>query len=466
MATGHLSSFLRRLHRAAPPPDGLTDGQLLECFVGRRDEAAFETLVRRHGPMVWGVCRRVLRSEADAEDAFQATFLVLVRKAASIADRAAVGNWLYGVAHNTALKAKSMNDRRRAKERRSAEVGRPQAPEELWRQLLPLLDEELSRLPDKYRAPLVLCELEGRTVKEAARQLGCPQGTAASRLARGRVLLAKRLARHGLALSGGALAAVLSRNAASAAAPAPLVTSTVKAAALFAAGRAATAGVISAKVVALTEGALKSMFLSKLKWAAVLLLVLGACGMGVGAFARLAGAAERGGPRQGATGEGKAEAPKQDAPEGDAAKEAEQQKEKEAAKLKGKWKAVAVEIAGQALPEDAAKATVWEIADGKVTTKQLPNIKGGAEQEVVPFKIDPTKDPAHIDFEGEVDGKKTVLKGIYKLDRDELTVCLIGADGGRPSEFGSSDLRNGEKGGNMLMKFKREKEDKEDPGKK
>jgi RNA polymerase sigma factor (sigma-70 family) len=295
MTTGHLTSFLRRLHRAALSPDGPGDGQLLECFIARRDEAAFEALVRRHGPMVWGVCRRVLRNDADAEDAFQATFLVLTRKAAAVAHRAALGAWLYGVAHNTALKAKSMNDRRRVKERRSAEAPRPDAADEPWRDLLPLLDAELSRLPDKYRAPIVLCELEGRTLKEAARQIGCPPGTAASRLARGRALLARRLARHGPALSGDASASALFLNAASAGAPAPLVACTVKAAASFAAGQAATAGMASAKVVALTEGVLKVMLLNKLKWATVFLLLLGVCGVGMGVFACRAGADERGG---------------------------------------------------------------------------------------------------------------------------------------------------------------------------
>jgi RNA polymerase sigma-70 factor (ECF subfamily) len=138
----------------------LTDGELLERFIARRDEAAFETLVRRHGPMVLGVCRRVLQNDADAEDAFQATFLVLVRKATSVVPRALVGNWLYGVAHNTALKAKSMNRKRRLKEREAAAC-RPETPDEASAQLQAVLDEELRHLPDKYRVAILLCELEG-----------------------------------------------------------------------------------------------------------------------------------------------------------------------------------------------------------------------------------------------------------------------------------------------------------------
>jgi RNA polymerase sigma-70 factor (ECF subfamily) len=248
----------------------MTDGELLESYIRQRDEAAFEALLRRHGPMVLGVCRRILHNAADAEDAFQATFLVLVRKAASVMPRALVGNWLYGVAHNTAIKAKAMNSRRRTKESQAAQTARPDP--EGSQQLQATLDEELSRLPEKYRAPIVLCELEGRTLKEVARHLGWPQGTVAGRLARARVLLTKRLAQRGLALPVGALAAALAEGAASAAVPNPVVVSTLKAAALVAAGQAAAPGVISPRVAALTEGVLKAMLLCKLKSAMVLLL--------------------------------------------------------------------------------------------------------------------------------------------------------------------------------------------------
>src|SRR5713101_1382892 len=154
MATGHRNDVIHHLRRAALRQDGLTDGQLLECFVARHDEVAFEALVRRHGPMVLGVCRRVLRNEADAEDAFQVTFLVLARKAASVVPRALVANWLYGVAHKTALRARAMNSRRRAKERLAAKTGRRNDSEEVYRHLQALLDEELSHLPDKYRVPI------------------------------------------------------------------------------------------------------------------------------------------------------------------------------------------------------------------------------------------------------------------------------------------------------------------------
>ncbi len=161
--------------------------------------------------MVWGVCRRLL-SHHDAEDAFQATFIVLVRKASSIVPREMVGNWLYGVAHQTALQARRTAARRRAREVQVTEMPDTEPQQDRWADLQPLLDEELSRLPDHYRAVIVLCDLEGRTRKEVARQLGCPEGTVASRLARARAMLAKRLTQRGVALSAGALAAVLSQN--------------------------------------------------------------------------------------------------------------------------------------------------------------------------------------------------------------------------------------------------------------
>src|SRR5262249_2233965 len=148
----------------------VTDGQLLERFLARREESAFTALVQRHGPMVLGVCRRLLHNEHDAEDAFQATFLVLVRKAASIVPREMVGNWLYGVAYRTAQEAKAEAARRRAREQQVKDMPpRQAAATERLDELRALLDQELSRLPDKYRVPVVLCDLEGRTRKEAAR---------------------------------------------------------------------------------------------------------------------------------------------------------------------------------------------------------------------------------------------------------------------------------------------------------
>jgi RNA polymerase sigma factor (sigma-70 family) len=276
MATGQLSGVIQHLRRAMLVRDaaGLTDQQLLESYISRRDQAALAALVQRHGPMVWGVCRRVLSNYHDAEDAFQATFLVLVRSVASIASPELLANWLYGVAHQTAIKARATVAKRKTRERQVTEMPEPAEVEQnLWNDLQPLLDQELSRLPDKYRAVIVLCDLEGKTRKEVARQLGCAEGTVASRLARARTMLAKRLARHGVDLSGGALAEVLSQQLASAGVPSSVVSSTIQAASLFAAGQAA--GVISVTVAALAEGVLKPMLFSKLKTAIALVLILG-----------------------------------------------------------------------------------------------------------------------------------------------------------------------------------------------
>jgi len=285
MATDQMSEVIQHLRRMVLLRDGagLTDGQMLEDYISRCDEAALAALVYRHGPMVWGVCRRLLRNYYDAEDAFQATFLVLVRKAASIASRELFANWLYGVAHQTALKARATAARRKERERQMTEMPEPALMEQgLWRDLQPLLDEELSRLPDKYRSLIVMCDLEAKPRKEVARQLSCPEGTVAGRLARARTMLARRLAKRGVELSGGALAVVLSLNAAAADVPTSLVSSTIKVATQLAPGQAAAASVISGKVAALTEGALKAMLLTKHKTTMVLVGTLSIIALGVG----------------------------------------------------------------------------------------------------------------------------------------------------------------------------------------
>jgi RNA polymerase sigma factor (sigma-70 family) len=267
---------------------GLTDGQLLGWFLEQHSEAAFEALMRRHGPMVLGVCRRALGHAQDAEDAFQATFLVLAQRANSIVPREAVANWLYGVARRTALGAKAKAARRRAKEKQVRAMPHPLTkPEAIWQDLEPILDEELGRLPDKYRLPVLLCDLESRPRKEVARQLKIPEGTLSSRLAAARKLLAGLLSRRGVALSAGALAAALSGRA-PACVPAPLFGSTLEAAAIVAAGQVAPAGLIAAEVAALVEGAKKTMFVAKLKVLVALVLTTALLGTGAGLLARQA----------------------------------------------------------------------------------------------------------------------------------------------------------------------------------
>jgi RNA polymerase sigma factor (sigma-70 family) len=163
----------------------LSDGQLLDHFVERREGAAFEAIVHRHGPMVWNVCRRVLRDHHDAEDAFQATFLVLARRAASVMPREKLGNWLYGVAYQTATKARAMRAKRRMREGQVPDMPEPMAePDDLRDDLAESLDRELSHLPEKYRTPIILCDLEGWTHWEAASRLGWPISTVSSRLSR------------------------------------------------------------------------------------------------------------------------------------------------------------------------------------------------------------------------------------------------------------------------------------------
>lgn len=289
MATRQMSEVIQCLRRVLRDGAGPTDEQLLEDYISRRDEAAVAAIVGRHGPMVWGVCRRVLNNHHDAEDAFQATFLVLVRRAASIASRELLANWLYGVAYQTALKARATAIKRKGRERQVANMPEPLdrsqgagirsqgsgVREQEWLEVQGLLDQELSRLPDIYRGVIVHCVLEGKTRSEAARHWGLPEGTVASRLARARTMLAKRLAKRGVVLSGGTLAAVLAQNVASAGMPASVVTSTISAARLVAAGQLAAGGSVSVKVAALAEGVLKAMMIAKLKAALAVVLVFG-----------------------------------------------------------------------------------------------------------------------------------------------------------------------------------------------
>jgi RNA polymerase sigma factor (sigma-70 family) len=255
-----LSHFLRRVAVTQHASDR-TDGELLAAFAVRRDEAAFEALVRRHGPMVLGVCLRVLGDPHDAEDAFQAVFLVLVKNANSVPP-AAVGNWLYGVAYRTALNARRAVARRRARERAEEAMPHPTTlPVEDWTELRPILDAELSRLPDRYRAAVVLCDIEGLSRAEAARQLGVPEGTVSGRLTTARRRLADGLTRRGLTLSAVALAAILP-PCATAAVPHPLLSLTMRAAGAWMAG---TVGAISPRVITLANGVAHGLLLTKWK---------------------------------------------------------------------------------------------------------------------------------------------------------------------------------------------------------
>jgi RNA polymerase sigma factor (sigma-70 family) len=278
-----MSRLIRSLHKLAGPPDAerLRDEQLLERFVAGRDQAAFELLLWRHGPMVLGVCRRVLRDTQDAEDAFQATWLTFVKKAAAIVRREAVGSWLYQVAYRVALRARAGRAKRSSREQidpdRLAAVPADESGE--VGELGGLIEEEVRRLPSRQRAAFVLCCLEGCTGEEAARELGCPPGTVSSRLTRARERLRHRLTRGGLAPAAAALTGAAAGEARSCHLPAALADSTVKAVLLFSSGQAA-GGALSAHAVTLAEGVLRAMLVTKLKIAAMVMLTVGALAAG------------------------------------------------------------------------------------------------------------------------------------------------------------------------------------------
>jgi RNA polymerase sigma factor (sigma-70 family) len=411
-----MSDFIQHVNRAVLLQDGagLTDEELLKTFISRREEGAIAALVHRHGPMVWGVCRRVLPCYHDAEDAFQATFLVLIRKAASIASPELLANWLYRVAYQTALNARATAARRKERERQVTDMPEPEVgPQGHRHDLRLLLDEALSRLPDKYRAVIVLCDLEARTRKEAARQLGVPEGTVAGRLARARTMLAKRLTRHGLATAGGAVAVVLAQDVASAGVPIAVVSNTIKAATVFAAGPASAGGVIAPEVAALTQGVLKTMLWSKLKVATGVLLGVLAC-VGGGAVAFLPMAAG------------------QQEVQSTARKASPNDKTTDKDQLQGTWVAVSAELNGAKIEGDdpGIKSTKMTFDGDKVSMSPL-------KEEPCSYTLDPDKSPKEMDIDVG-DGKKDVKwLTVYKFEGGRLTWHCV-KDGPRPSDFDTS----------------------------
>jgi RNA polymerase sigma factor (sigma-70 family) len=294
MAGPPLAGVLRDLCRfAGGEGDDRGDSQLLRQFVAHGDGAAFAALLRRHGPLVFGVCRQILRAMQDAEDAFQATFLVLARKAASIRKQQSLPAWLHRVAVNIARTARSTAARRRLCERQAVAMSdssfvEATPPPDDWQ---PLLHEEVNRLPEKYRLPVVLCYLEGRSHPEAAARLGWPVGTVKGRLARARDLLRSRLTRRGLALSGG-VAALLPQTAVRAAVSDTLAETTLKAALLLAAGQTASAAASTAAIL-LTKGALKTMASNRLTVLALFVFGAAVLGLGGALLALRAGGEER-----------------------------------------------------------------------------------------------------------------------------------------------------------------------------
>ncbi len=274
---------MRQLRRLVQPEmKGWSDRELLQQFAEQRQEAAFEVLVHRHGPLVLGVCRRLLRHEHDAEDAFQATFLVLARKAATMSWQTSVSTWLYAVACRVAGKARSRRRTRFFHERRARQRSPVSVePQDNGAAVGALLDEELDRLPERYRFPILLCCLHGKRREEAAKELRWSAGAIKGRLERGRQLLRQRLARRGIVLSTLSLASLLSQQA-FAAVPRALADVTATAATAIVSGKTAALGLVSAPVAALSEGVLNAMFWSKLRFAVVVLVALGLVGTGAG----------------------------------------------------------------------------------------------------------------------------------------------------------------------------------------
>jgi RNA polymerase sigma factor (sigma-70 family) len=294
MPTSSLPRFLVQLKQsmAAETLSDLSDYDLLQRFLTDQDAAAFRALLHRHGPMVFRICRRVLGRDQDAEDAFQAGFLVLSRKAGTIRKQTSLASWLHGVAYRTALAARKDLARRRKHE---ADAGRTVRPASLhddatWAEVRALLDEELERLPARLRAPLILCYLEGLTQDEAARQLHHSKATFRRDLDRGRALLGARLRGRGIAVSAALAAPLLTDCSAQAAVPAQLIATTTEIAGRLAAGRAVTLAV-SSRVAALMEGVMRPMLLTQTRIVAMVLaavLLLGGA-MSAGVFAPNAG---------------------------------------------------------------------------------------------------------------------------------------------------------------------------------
>jgi RNA polymerase sigma factor (sigma-70 family) len=366
------------------------DAGLLRRFVRDNDEGAFEALLRRHGPMVLAACRRVLGHEQDAEDAFQATFLVLARRAGCVGEPASLACWLYGVARRTALEARARALRRRQKERQLTPAPpAEETPDADWADLRAVLDREVALLPDRYREAFLLCHVQGKTNEEAARLLGCPKGTVLSRLAWARERLRLRLSRRGVGLLAGLLAL------AEAPAVAPVLLDTT-------ARAAASAAAVPQPVAELTEGVMRAMRYAKLKGYAAAVLAVVALG-----YAGLVG--------HGVADGGKGKTDKE--------------------RLQGAWVIASAERGGDKLGADAEelKGLTLTFKGDKVTLSV-----GGRAQEAT-FTLDPGKSPKEIDLAVDEGGGEMTHLGIYKLDGETLTLCKSHPPGARPEKFASKE---------------------------
>lgn len=386
------------------------DRDLLRAFADRADQAAFAELVRRHGGLVLGVCRRVLADAPDADDAFQAVFLVLARKAGSVRSPEQLGNWLYGVAVRCAKRAKVRTAKRRAREQPMTERPHPGGDPADWRDVRPVLDEEIARLPEKLRAVVVLCELDGVSRSDAAAKLGVPEGTVSSRLARGKESLRRRLVKRGVALTAIGLGVLLSQ-AAPAAVPPALAMQTVSAAIGFAAGGSAAAG---AAGLATTE--IKLMFWVKLLKVGLAAVLVSAVG----------GGAAVGLVRAVPTGEGPSfhDAVRSVHDSARLALHGPAARDKD--KLQGEWTVKSARVDGHDPGEKLVLKSVTFDGDKVLLAK-------GQEGT---FKLDPAKDPKHLDLNVTEGPHTGDFPGVYKLDGDKLTFHFAHKPGGdRPGDF-------------------------------
>jgi RNA polymerase sigma factor (sigma-70 family) len=417
MASHPWTELTHDLGRALLRRDGadLTDAQLLTRFAERRDEAAFEALVRRHAPMVLGVCRRLLRNVHDAEDAFQVVFLVLAQKAASVRPREAVVGWLYGVARKAALKARAAAARR--KEQPMAKLPEPPPRQQPGEDLRPMLEREMSRLPEKYRAVVVLCDLEGRSRRDAAHLLGWPEGTVCGRLARARALLARRLGRCGVALTGAAVAALAAADPAPAGVPATTIASVLRSVR----PHAASAGTVPPQVLTLVRGVRRALWLGKLKVAAAVL----AGAVLVGAALGIAGRALYQGPGAAPPGPDAAGAAPA-APVAPAAVPTDRQR------LRGVWQLVWSINDGQKASEKEVHDVRLELTD----TAFRSDCAGPLFREST-YTIDPTRDPRLVKSSRRGDFAPHECQAIYRFEGDQLVLCYPRPNAERPARFES-----------------------------
>ena len=397
MTSGRYGLVLREVGRllGGGSVASLGAGQLLERFADSRDEAAFEALVSRHGPMVLGTCRRMLSDPHDVDDAFQATFLVLARKAGSIRDADRLGPWLHGVARRVATRSRALSARRRSRERPGVEDQAIEPPDALEGfEHRAAIDEELARLPEKYRAPLVLCYLEGLTHDEAAEHLRWPVGTVRSRLAGGRDRLRDRLTRRGLAPNA-AVPAILTHVSI----PQALLSATVRV--------ATSAGSAPAHVANLAKGALAAMMWNKLKVIAALGLMAGLTSGGAAALSL------RGG-------DGEAIAKTEAAPK----------QEDELAKLQGTWR-LKTRQPGLIGDQDVS----WTI-EGKVLLAGEP----GKAAEVSDMILGEQGGVKTVDLlQWKEDGTRSIQRCLYRVEGNTLVVCGGALDGTRPTDFKPGD---------------------------